>query len=73
MKKPSITIRMLESDEFQARQLAFDFGYVARAVLPVIRVMHQKLTRWLAKWAAPEACARPSWIQGEFAIEEAPA
>ncbi|MHB1372175.1 MAG: hypothetical protein ACYCW7_18525, partial [Pseudomonadaceae bacterium] len=59
--------RMWESPEFQARQLAFDFGYVARAVESVIRAMHRKLVTWMRKWAAPAAPAVCSvWMQLGF-------
>lgn len=67
MRKLQMTIRLWEDPEFQARQLAFEFGYVARAVVPIIKRLHRKLGAWFRKWAA---FARPApaatWLQIEF-------
>jgi hypothetical protein len=66
MKKPTLTNRMLESDEFQARQLAFDFGHVARAVASIVGAMRKKLARWVWNFVSDAPAVRPAWVQLAF-------
>jgi len=66
MRKLQMTIRLWESPEFQARQLAFEFGYVARAVVPIIKRLHRKLGTWFRKWAAFTRPVPVIWLQIEF-------
>lgn len=47
MRKSLMTEKLWESAEFQARQLAFDFGRVARVVIPIIKNMKAKMNEWI--------------------------
>jgi len=47
MRKTGMTAKFWASAEFQARQLAFNFGYVARAVIEAITPAVTKGRDWL--------------------------
>lgn len=44
-----MTGRLWRSAEFQARQLAFDFGYIARGVVAAIRDTVLQARKWAAE------------------------
>lgn len=46
MRRSGMTAKLWESAEFQLRQLAFDFGRVARAVVPIIAKLRRQLRAW---------------------------
>jgi hypothetical protein len=46
MRKSLMAARLWESPEYQAAQLAFDFGRVARVVAPIIKRLRKALRAW---------------------------